>query len=94
MGYGSVNERGCRNRLKTPYYITLLKESVSITTGYIRRHWAIENSQHRVLDVIFREDECQIYTENGARNLLTIKRKLLNLFKAHPLKNSVAGKMQ
>ncbi|GGB77807.1 hypothetical protein GCM10011607_42440 [Shewanella inventionis] len=42
----------------------------------------------------FREDECQIYADDGAVNLSTIRRKLLNLIKAHPLKDSVAGKMQ
>jgi predicted transposase YbfD/YdcC len=67
---------------------------MSIVAGYIRGHWAIENSQHKVLDVTFREDECQIYADDGARNLLTIRRKLLNLIKTHPLKNNVTGKIQ
>jgi predicted transposase YbfD/YdcC len=79
---------------ETSYYITSLNEEVSVTAGYIRRHWAIENSQHWVLDVTFREDECQVYADDGAINLSTIRRKLLNLIKAHPLKDSVAGKMQ
>ncbi len=76
------------------FYITSLKEDTESVAGYIRRHWAIENSQHWVLDVTFREDECKIYAEDGARNLATIRRSLLNLIKAHPLKDSVAGKMQ
>lgn len=42
----------------------------------------------------FIEDECQIFADDGARNLATIRRKLLNLIKSHPLKDSVAGKMQ
>ena len=42
----------------------------------------------------FREDECQICADDGARNLATIRRKLLNLIKSHSLKDSVAGKMQ
>lgn len=79
---------------ETSYYITSLKADVNITADYIRRHWAIENSQHWVLDVTFREDDSQIYADDGARNLSTIRRKLLNLIKAHPLKDSVAGKMQ
>ena len=79
---------------ETSYYITSLKDDVKTVAGYIRRHWAIENSQHWVLDVTFREDDCQIYAEDGARNLATIRRSLLNLVKQHPLKDSVAGKMQ
>lgn len=42
----------------------------------------------------FREDECQIFAEDGAKNLAIIRRKLLNLIKSNPLKDSVAGKMQ
>jgi predicted transposase YbfD/YdcC len=76
------------------YYITSLKEDVESVGGYIRRHWAIENSQHWVLDVVFKEDECNIYAEDGARSLGSIRRLLLNLVNAHPLKDSVAGKMQ
>ena len=36
----------------------------------------------------------EIYADDGAKNLATIRRKLLNLIKSHPLKDSVAGKMQ
>ncbi len=79
---------------ETSYYITSLKENVKAVAGYIRGHWAIENSQYWVLDVTFREDESQIYADDGAINLATIRRKLLNLIKAHPLTDSVAGKMQ
>ena len=88
--------RHLKNKIEkeTSYYITSLKDDVSIVAGYIRGHWAIENSQHWVLDVTFREDECQIYADDGARNLSTIRRKLLNLINAHSLKDSVAGKMQ
>ena len=79
---------------ETSYYITSLKDDVETVAGYIRRHWAIENSQHWLLDVTFREDECQIYAEDGAKNLATVRRTLLNLVKEHPLKDSVAGKLQ
>jgi len=79
---------------ETSYYITSLEEDVKEVAGYIRGHGAIENSQHWVLDVTFREDECQIYADDGAVNLSTIRRKLLNIIKEHPLKDSVAGKMQ
>ena len=54
--------------------------------GYIRQHWAI--------DVTFREDACQIYAGDGARNLCTFSRTLFNLVKENPLKDSITGKMQ
>ena len=75
------------------YYITSLGDDVKEAARAIRNHWAIENSQHWVLDVTFREDESQIYAEDGAKNMALFKRALLNLIKAHPLKDSVAGKM-
>lgn len=79
---------------ETSYYITSSKEDVKKIAGYVRGHWAIENSQHWVLDVTFREDDSQVYADDGAINLATVRRKLLNLIKEHPLKDSIAGKMQ
>ncbi len=70
---------------ETSFYITSLKDNIESVAGYIRRHWAIENNQHWVLDVTFREDECQIYAEDGAKNLATLRRSILNLINAHPL---------
>ncbi|MBL4822488.1 MAG: ISAs1 family transposase [Colwellia sp.] len=89
-----IRQLKTKTEQETSYYITSVKENVKMVAGYIRGHWAIENSQHWVLDVTFREDESQIYADDGAINLATIRRKLLNLIKAHPLKDSVAGKMQ
>ncbi len=75
------------------YYITSLKDKVEITAQYIRGHWAIENSQHWVLDIHLGKMNIK-YMQMMKKNLATVRRKLLNLIKAHPLKNSVAGKMQ
>ncbi|WP_425413905.1 hypothetical protein, partial [Psychromonas hadalis] len=38
--------------------------------------------------------ECQIYADDGARNLCTFRRALLGLVKDNSFKDSVAGKMQ
>jgi predicted transposase YbfD/YdcC len=75
------------------YYITSLGDDVKEAARVVRNHWAIENSQHWVLDVTFKEDESQIYAEDGAKNMALFRRALLNLIKTHPLKDSVAGKM-
>ncbi len=78
---------------ETSFYITSLNCNVKEAAGYIRNHWAIENSQHWVLDVTFREDESQIYAEDGAKHMALFRRALINMIKAHPFKDSVAGKM-
>jgi hypothetical protein len=46
-----------------------------------------------VVDVTFSEGESLIYAEDRAKNMALFRRALLNLIKAHPLKDSIAGKM-
>ncbi|MCL1078992.1 hypothetical protein D5R81_07480 [Parashewanella spongiae] len=43
---------------------------------------------------LLKSDDCKIYADDDARNLATIRRKILNLVKSHTSKDSVAGKMQ
>jgi predicted transposase YbfD/YdcC len=43
----------------------------------IRRHWAVENGLHWVLDVTFREDASQVRERNAARTLALL-RKIVN----------------
>ena len=38
-----------------------------------RSHWAIENSLHWVMDMVFRDDECRIRTDHAPANFTTIK---------------------
>ncbi len=82
-----------KEQKETSYYISSLTGDVGEIAHFIRNHWAIENSQHWVLDVTFREDESPIYAEDGAKNMALFRRALINLIKAHPFKDSVAGKM-
>ena len=39
----------------------------------IRSHWAIENSLHWVMDMMFRDDECRVRTNHAPANFTTIK---------------------
>jgi predicted transposase YbfD/YdcC len=48
----------------------------------IRRHWAIENGQHWVLDVTFGEDHSRVRERNAARNLALLRRIALDLLRA------------
>jgi predicted transposase YbfD/YdcC len=64
------------------YYITSRK---GINAGYmahaIRGHWAIENSQHWVLDMVFDEDGSRIRMHNADENMALMRKMALNLIK-------------
>lgn len=47
----------------------------------IRRHWAIENELHWVLDMAFREDEARHRARNTAQNMTTLRHFALNIIK-------------
>ncbi len=47
----------------------------------VRRHWAIENQQHWVLDVQFGEDACRTRTHHSAENLAVVRRIALNVLR-------------
>jgi predicted transposase YbfD/YdcC len=59
----------------------------------IRRHWAIENGLHWVLDVGFGEDASRVRERNAARTLAVLRRIALNLARADAsLKASLKGR--
>jgi predicted transposase YbfD/YdcC len=45
----------------------------------VRAHWSIENSQHWVLDVQYREDQNRTRKDNAAANFAIIRRMSLNM---------------
>ena len=59
---------------------------------FIRNHWQIENNLHWVMDVTFRQDECQIRTGNPAANFATIKHAAVNLLRRDPGRMSIPQK--
>jgi predicted transposase YbfD/YdcC len=63
------------------YYISSLSGNAKQMNRAIRKHWAIENSLHWVLDVTFNEDQCRVRTGNGAENLSIMRRVALNAIK-------------
>jgi len=79
------------DKQETSYYLSSIDNDVCELARVIRGHWQIE-SYHWILDVTFREDESLIYAEDGAKNMALFKRMLVNMLKANPLKDSIAGK--
>ena len=74
---------------ETRFYITSLTLAAIMIGPMIRAHWAIENSLHWVLDMIFRDDECRVRTGDAPENLSTCRRVACNLLRVAPGKSSI-----
>lgn len=60
----------------------------------VRAHWSIENNQHWMLDVAFREDAIHTRNDNTAENLAILRRLALNLLRADTPKASIRVKIK
>ena len=75
------------------YFLTSSSADGLTLAAAIRKHWAIENSLHWVLDVGFREDESRLRDRNAAANLAVIRKIAINLVKADKSqKGSIKGR--
>jgi len=74
---------------ETRFYITSLLLVASMLAPIVRSHWAIENSLHWVLDMVFRDDESRVRTDHAPANFCTIKHMAQNLFRLAPGKASL-----
>jgi predicted transposase YbfD/YdcC len=63
------------------YFISSAKPDAKRLGTAVRRHWSIENSQHWVLDIAFREDDRRQQERNGAANLATVRRLAVSLLR-------------
>jgi len=66
---------------ETRFYITSLVWLAGQIAPAIRDHWMIENGLHWVMDMMFRDDECRVRTDNAPANFTTIKHMALNLIR-------------
>ncbi len=74
---------------ETRFYLTSLVIMAVLLGPVIRSHWAIENSLHWVMDMVFRDDECRGRTEHAPANFTTIKHMAHNLIRKAPGKDSM-----
>ena len=74
---------------ETRLYITSLATTAAAMAGFIRGHWAIENSLHWVLDMTFRDDECRVRTDQAPANFATIRHIAHNLMRNAPGRDSM-----
>jgi len=80
----SLREIDGKTEQETRVYITSLSLDAPHLAKIVRSHWAIENSLHWVMDMVFRDDECRIRTENAPANFTTIKHMAHNLLRKAP----------
>lgn len=85
----STRETGSKIDTETRFYITSSTDHAEKLAAVIRQHWAIENSLHWVMDMVFRDDECRISTGHAPANFTTIKHVALNLMRRSPAKDSM-----
>ena len=76
-----ISRTGCRGQeaIQVRYFISSLRPNAKLLAKAVRGHWGVENSQHWVLDVVFREDECRARLDNAAENFALLRRLALNL---------------
>ena len=85
----SIRQTGDKTEMETRFYISSLLLAAALVGPIIRSHWAIENSLHWVMDMVFRDDECRVRTENAPANFTTVKHMAHNLIRLAPGKDSL-----
>src|SRR5674476_10230 len=79
---------------ETRFYITSLVTLANAVGPMIRAHWAIENSLHWVMDMVFRDDECRVRTDNAPANFATCRHIAYNLTRKAPCQDSIRLRRQ
>jgi len=74
-------ERGGRTSRERRYYLSSLPLDARLFARAVRAHWGIENRLHWVLDVVFHDDLMRLRTENGPKNMATVKHMAMNLLR-------------
>jgi predicted transposase YbfD/YdcC len=74
---------------ETRFYLTSLVMVAALLGPVVRSHWAIENSLHWVMDMMFRDDECRVRTDHAPANFTTIKHIAHNLLRTATGKDSM-----
>ena len=85
----STREIADKIERETRFYITSLVWLAHALGPVVRSHWAVENSLHWVMDMIFRDDECRIRTDHAPANFTTLKHMAHNLIRKAPGKDSM-----
>ena len=73
-----------RCRFDTRYYVSSASLTALRAAEAVRGHWAIENSLHWGLDVVFADDQSRLRKGHGARNMAIVRPFAVNLVRTAP----------
>src|SRR5450631_2892578 len=88
----SIREINDKIERETRFYVTSLVLLADQLGPIIRSHWAVENSLHWVMDMVFRDDECRVRTDHAPANFTTLKHMATNLLRRVPSKDSLRAR--
>jgi predicted transposase YbfD/YdcC len=74
------------------YYISSLTEGAADILYAVRRHWAVENECHWILDVVFDEDRSRIRLGDSPENFSLLRQMAISILKHDKSKGSLKGK--
>jgi len=72
---------GDKQTKRVRFYISSLPSNAQRILEIVRKHWAIENELHWVLDVALNEDHSRVRKDHAPENLAVIRHIALNLLK-------------
>jgi predicted transposase YbfD/YdcC len=75
-----------RTSLEHRLYISSLPADAERLAKAVRAHWAVENSLHWCLDVVFADDQMRAREGHAAHNLAVLRHITLNLIRLDPIK--------
>jgi len=84
----SRREASVKTEHGTRLHLTSLVMIAALVGPVARRHRAIENSLHRVIDMMFRDDGCRVRTEHAPANLTTVKHMARSLLRTAASKDA------
>lgn len=88
-----VRTVGDKEEMETIFVISSHEPKVKMLSRLIRGHWAIENSQHWVLDVTFAEDASRIRKGSSPEISAAFRRMALNILQRDTtIKENIRGK--
>lgn len=82
-------ERAGKTSVARRFFLSSLPLDAKLCAKAVRAHWGIENRLHWVLDVVFHDDLMRLRTQNGPKNMATIKHMAMNLVKDAPGPDSI-----